>query len=486
MRHLALALGLTALVTGCGRTGTGALQVPQEEAAAVPAGWHYRVRVSPDLARLDVRVCFDGAPARTLIPGVPEAAKFLDGASTAAGRKLKRRGKSLALGDLGDDRCLDYAVDVQQVIDASSRRRTLQLGDSVAMKASQWLWRPQVLPQGADVTVQFELPEGVDVSVPWPVAKPGPQPRYALDKTALQWLGYTILGDFGRDAFTHAGTDFEVVTLDSPIACTDRDLRLWVEDAADSVALLFDGKFPRDRMQVVVVPVDGGGGSIYFGMAARGGGPAIFILLDDEATGEQLPGGWTTVHEMLHHGMPFIRDPWMGEGFVSYYTELQRSRMGHRDEKAGWHELHEAFSRGKRGSRMMSLRETSDHMRDTHAYQRVYWGGAAIAFLLDVELRIRSDGERSLDDAIKHLRTCCGDAGHRWDADELLAELDDWYGEPLFSEIAGKHLEALDFPPVEDAMARLGIVVGTGGLVFDDAHENAAVRRAIMAPRREP
>ncbi len=487
MHRFAIAFGLTSALLGCRPSAGSASPDAEGEPAAAATGWHYRVRVSPDLARLDVRMCFDGAPPRTLIPGVDEAAKYLDTAATASGRKLKRRGKVLPLDELGDESCIDYAIDVARIVDESSRRRTMHLGDSLAMKTSQWLWRPPTLPAGAEITAQFELPEGIDVSVPWPVIRGGPQPTYAIDKTALEWLGYTILGDLVRDRFTHAGTRFDVVTLDAEIACTQRDVRRWLEDASDSVALLFDGKFPRERMQVVIVPVDGGGGgTVYFGMASRGGGPAIFVLLDDEATGERLPGGWTTVHEMLHHGMPFIRGAWMGEGWVSYYTELQRTRMGHRSEEDGWNALHDAFARGKRGGRMMTLRETSDHMRDTFAFQRVYWGGAAIAFLLDVELRIRSGNERSLDDAIEHLRTCCGDADERWDAQALLEELDRWYGEPIFTQIADEQLDSRDFPPVDEAMARLGISVGVGELVFDDDHPNAEIRRAIMAPRREP
>jgi hypothetical protein len=46
-------------------------------------------------------------------------------------------------------------------------------------------------------------------------------------------------------------------------------------------------------------------------------------------------------------------------------------------------------------------------MHENHAYQRVYWGGAAIALLLDVALR---EAGSSLDAAMRHLDTCCADA----------------------------------------------------------------------------
>jgi predicted metalloprotease with PDZ domain len=177
----------------------------------------------------------------------------------------------------------------------------------------------------------------------------------------------------------------------------------------------------------------------------------------------------------------------MGEGWVSYYTELMRTRMGHRSEQTGWEKLGEAFDRGRRGGRMTPLGETSERMHENHAYQRVYWGGAAIAFLIDVKLRTETNGETTFDDAMQHLRECCGDADHQWTARQLLDELDGWYGQPVFSDIAAQCLSESDFPPVEEAFATLGISFGSGGrVVVDDDNPNAAHRRAIMAPVREP
>ena len=198
---------------------------------------------------------------------------------------------------------------------------------------------------------------------------------------------------------------------------------------------------------------------------------------------ERLPGGWTTVHEMLHHGMPFIDEPWMSEGWVTYYTELLRTRAGFRSEEAGWRAMVEGFGRGRR-TRGMTLEEASARMRELHVYQRVYWGGAAVALLVDVQMRLETDGARSLDDAMRELRRCCGDADHQWAARELLEELDAWYGRPLFSETARAVLSERELPDVEAAMERIGVQVVDGEARLDDEHPAAAIRRAIMAPRR--
>jgi hypothetical protein len=481
------------------------------EAAAALRGWHYEVTVDEAIERADVRVCFEGRPPRGLVPGAAAAAphardfRRADGEHDQAAQRsdaLPRRDDAYVLVSLEDDACLEYAVDLTSLeTDEDTQRMVGRTGRSMLTRPFAWLWRPDAPPVGADVTVRFALPESMGVSTPWPTRPHAPRtdlggrsmrghlqwsPAYVLDPTAFEWLSFVAIGEITVDRFERAGTEIELVTLDAPVACPPAGLRQWVEDAVDTVALLFGGRFPRERLQLVVTPVEGGGGgTVYFGMAARGGGAGVLIFLDEGALAEALPGGWTTVHELLHHGMPFIEEPWMAEGWVSYYTELVRTRAGHRSESEGWKALREAFERGRATDVGLSLARTSEQMHQTHAYQRVYWGGAAIAFFVDVEMRLETAGARGLDDAMQELRRCCGDAEHQWKARALLEHLDGWYGRPLFTSTAEAVLEANGFPDVEAALARLGVTVGIAGEIrLDDEHPAAEIRRAIMSPLR--
>jgi predicted metalloprotease with PDZ domain len=124
-------------------------------------------------------------------------------------------------------------------------------------------------------------------------------------------------------------------------------------------------------------------------------------------------------------------------------------------------------------------------MHQNFGYQRVYWGGAAVAFAIDVAVRKDSNGEKSLDDAMRFLRECCGEAKHKWDADALLGKLDTWYGKPIFSETAQPLLAQEEFPDVEAIFTELGIDTFAGRMGLDDAHPMAAQRRAMMAPRKD-
>ncbi|MEM9459774.1 MAG: hypothetical protein AAGF11_36695 [Myxococcota bacterium] len=491
-RLLAL-LGAIPLLGTCGPTG----EPPQAPAPTAPSeaspalrGWHYEVEVAPSLERADVRICFSGSAPNRLIPGLRIADPHAHDVRDAAGEPLPRQGMGYALGSLGEDACVDYWVDFAGLESSGAAGRMIgRTGDSLMVRPSLWMWRPDMLPAEADATIHFTMPEGMQVSVPWPAREGAPRgdadTTYALTQTAFHWLAYAVFGELTIDRFEHAGTEVELVVLDAELACPSAGLRTWVHEAMDTVALLFDGRFPRERLQMVVLPIAGGGeGTVYFGMAGRGGGPGIYVFLDDHAQAQELPGGWTTIHEMLHHGMPFIDEPWMAEGWVTYYTELMRTRMGFRSEQEGWRALAKGLARGRRRGQDLTLAQASAQMHEAHLYQRVYWGGAATALLIDVTMRVQTQGARGLDDAMKELRRCCGDATHLWPARDLLATLDTWYGRPLFTQTADAVLSQRGFPDTDAALASIGVTVSGDEVRLDEDPARAEIRRAIMAPRR--
>jgi hypothetical protein len=454
---------------------------PRTEAPAL-RGLRYRVELRDGMQTAKVQLCFEGRPSGRLTPGNPDAIDHVERVHLESGDPLIRDDRGFLLDDVDEAACVHYEVDFAAMAQSERSRRIRFEGETLLVQPSLWLWRPNRLPGDVDMRLTFDLPDGIDVSVPWtPLGSEESEgPTYRLDRTAFTWLAFTVFGKPRLDRFRVGDTEIELAVLDAPLAATPEGLRRWATDAARSVALLY-GAFPRDRLQIVVVPVRRGGGTIYFGAAGRGGGPGVYILMDSTARDDELLGTWTTAHELLHHGMPFVADAWMAEGWVSYYTEVVRTRMGHRSEREGWRKLARAFERGRADLRGMPIGRLSDQMHRIYAYQAVYWSGAAIAFMLDVALREDSNGEKSLDDAMRELRRCCGDALVKWKADELLERLDAWYGKPLFTTVAREHLGRDAFPPVEDAFARLGVSVTGGEVVLDDDHPRAAMRRAIMA-----
>lgn len=472
MRPSGAWLCATALLAGCAhgsaRGREGALR------------WSYKVEVPPALDRLAVEVCFSGPPPRRLSvdSDLPEAIRAVEDLSADGGApKVDLVGASLVLGDLPDDACVRYKVVLDRLFEEAGSRQSGRFGDVVSLDPRLVLWRPPRLYLEAQVDLEWVLPPGLSASVPWEARGEG---RYRLPVTALMWASQTLLGPLVQRRFEASGATFDLAIIDRPRRLTEAGAQRWISTAAETVAALH-GRFPTDRMQVVVLPIAGGGSPVYFGMALRGGGPAVFLLASSEAHDHAFPGEWVAIHEFLHHGMPLIQPAgaWLSEGVVTYYTEVLPTRRGFRSELAGWRSIHDGFGRGRRDGTGLALEGESRDMHDTHSYQRVYWGGAAIALLADTALR--TAGKGSLDAAMIHLRDCCAGTPRIWSPAEVLQELDVWAQEPFFAPLAGAWLRASDFPDLAETYRKLGLDVIKGELSLNETAPAADVRRAIFA-----
>ena len=112
----------------------------------------------------------------------------------------------------------------------------------------------------------------------------------------------------------------------------------------------------------------------------------------------------------------------------------------------------------------------------------IYWSGAAIALLADVELRERSDGRESLDTVLARLQDCCLPSRRVWRGERLFAKLDELSHFPVFEALYAQHAGAAGMPDFQAAFAGLGVVAasGEGAPRLDDAAPQAWIRRAIM------
>jgi hypothetical protein len=462
------------LLAGCahapGRGQDGALK------------WRYQVEVPAELDRLRVSLCFpEQVPRRLVIDERDESAIAAVEQLTVDGgtATIDRAGGAITLDGVEPGACVRYAVALDTLLEGDGTRVRSAAGDVVSVDPRLWLWRPASLYFEAQVELGLKLAEGVQASVPW---EPRGEGEYQLPITALMWASSTVFGPLVRQRVEAAGATFEVAIVDNPRKLSAEGLERWISTAAQTVASLY-GEFPTERMQVIVLPIPGGAGPVYFGMALRGGGPAVSLLVASEAEDHEFPGEWVAIHEFLHHGMPFVRpeDAWLSEGFVTYYTEVLPTRRGFRSEKAGWQALSEGFARGRRDGTGQGLQDEARDMHETRSYQRVYWGGAAIALLADVGLRER---ERSLDGAMQHLRRCCARQPRVWPAPDVLRELDAWAAGPVFVALAGAWLRATEFPDLQEVYRKLGVDVIKGDVTLHEAAPAADVRRAIFARPR--
>jgi predicted metalloprotease with PDZ domain len=120
----------------------------------------------------------------------------------------------------------------------------------------------------------------------------------------------------------------------------------------------------------------------------------------------------------------------------------------------------------------------------TDTWGRRYWGGALFWFVADVEIRKRTGGARSLDDALLAVNGAGGNVSQRWDTDRVLALADKAIGADVLVPLR----QRMGHTPVVVDLAtmwkELGVAQAGGKMVYDDAAPLAALRRGIVAGKR--
>jgi len=117
---------------------------------------------------------------------------------------------------------------------------------------------------------------------------------------------------------------------------------------------------------------------------------------------------------------------------------------------------------------------------------KVYWSGASLALMADVELRRRSGGAESLDRVLDRFQRCCLPSAHSWSGVELFEKFDTLLDEPLFMNLYRHYADAADFPDARPLLGQLGIEVRDGQIRFHNDAGLAAIREAIMRAPTQP
>ena len=487
-----------ALLLACTRSTESATA---QADASTPARWSYEIRLDDTLTRMNLGLCIDGAPQhppRQLITSNNDAREFVLAATVRGGPPLAPSERGFTIETLGEQGCVDLEIDLDAASN-SGGRDSLRSGDTLMLSPGLWLWYPSEVPDEVDARARFDLPDGIAVTAPWPHIEATTTDGWRrLDRTSFGWSAWIAMGRYEPLVFTVAQCEFEVAVLEGERAATDAGIEAWLRIAAETSAELH-GRFPRDRVAVVVIPRFGWGDTpVLFGMARRGGGGSAMLLLNGDAQDSELLGEWVASHELLHLGMPLVRDPWMSEGFVTYYTTLLSARhdvlvqgVPHEQQiESALEELADGFGRRRRGRE--TLAHASENMHSSHSYGHVYWGGAAVAFDLDLQIRAASHNRRSLDDLLRSLAPLAPEY-RRWSATELLARMDAelrrWHeaGELEFeislSTIVARHLDARSIPEHIKRLDGLAVEVDSGQVrLLENPSDEAQTRQLLFDP----
>ena len=451
--------------------------------AATGGAWgaetlHYRVSPAADLERLDVQVCGESEGQMEFRAGNAAAPRFLSiesGPARALGDRIRFRGDG--------DGCFSYAVNLRAALAEGNRRLAVSRGETIVMTSGLWLWRRTWPRPAAESRVEFLLPPGMNVSVPWqPLAGERQGSTYLIDRSPRSWPDRMALGRLEASRIQVPGSELRIAVLPSDATVTLADVVPWISEAAGAVATLY-GRFPLPSPQVLVIPAGPAGEPVPWAQVLRGGGTSAQFFVDASRSPEEFRQDWTATHELSHMLLPYIlrRDAWVSEGFASYFQNVLRARAGMLPERDAWLKLYNGFQRGRRGTAGLPLDEASRDMGQKGLYMRVYWSGAAIALLADVELRETSGGRLSLDTALSALADCCLPSERAWSGQELFQRLDELTGTAVFTRLYRQHARSRSFPDLTEVSDRLGIDHGTRGLRFSRQRRSADLRTAIMS-----
>lgn len=143
-----------------------------------------------------------------------------------------------------------------------------------------------------------------------------------------------------------------------------------------------------------------------------------------------------------------------------------------------WMALDEGFKRGENGTHGGSLAQaTRNGWRST---MRVYWSGAALMLMADMQLRESSGGLQSLDTALQALSACCMENGKTWRAREMFSRLDKLTGTDIFTGLYREYVHEEGFPDMRSTWENLGINTRHDHVSLSKDAPLAGVRNAIM------
>jgi len=459
---------------------TMALLAGGDPAASAPVMHEYTVSVGASMNLLQVEARFS-RPVNQVAARSRDADEFLlEVRDCNSNEPIENRGRRMLLPSAGIS-CLSYTVDLQRAARAH-RYSHLLAPDNIIVSPSYWMWRPTV-HDDTTIRIEFRLPENIAVSVPWRQLRPDSN-VYELSGSPESSNAPVVFGDLDYRELEVPGATLRVTLVRGVEAMDSDSIVRWIDATATDVSLAY-GRFPNPSPQVVVIPVGGSRGNsrsaVPFGRVIRDGGETVELQIDQTQPLEKLLGDWTATHEFSHLMLPYVdrRHRWISEGFAQYYQNVLLTRSGAYDDLYAWQKIYDGLQRGRQSRPDLSPNgAAAGGVRS--GLMKIYWTGAAIALLADVQLRERSGGKESLDDILDRFQACCLPSDRIWEGPELFARFDELAASPVFMPLYRQYADTVGFPETSEVLERLGLAVTDGKIRIRADAELRAIRSAML------
>ena len=448
-----------ALLLGCGAGPIRPRPVARIESC------HYDVRIaSQHVVEVDARCKGEGLVG---FRGTEKMLPFIANAKSGGSAVLHQQGlfRTATLA-------LSYRVDLGRAGEAIGDYDLAdRIGDSVIAPASSFLLAPEPLTD-APVTVRVHHDAGTDFATGLRQEGDG----YSIDAHEIPLATYSYFGHFSRDAVQLPDARIEIVTLDRQLAAPAEVRTRWIEASARAVAQFY-GRFPVPRTVLGVLPV-ADRDNVLFGKVLPESAPGIVLLVGERASKRALYDDWVLVHELFHLGFPSFdkQGKWLDEGLATYYEPIIRARAGFISERQVWREFFQEMPHG-----LSSVRAGLERSKN---FRGMYWGGAIVCLLADIEARRASQGKVGLEAGLHRVLEAGGDASRVWELSETVRLIDSAFSKPILADLTGAYGQlgaSVDLPAL---FGKLGVRGAGNSVEFDDKAPLASVRRAIVRTPR--
>jgi hypothetical protein len=439
----------------------------------------YLVRHDESNSALYVRACFDAGRGFSLSAASRDASDFLIFARYGDDRRVSLSRNRMYIPASESRRCVRYGVDLGAIVAKENMRSGYAINDTLLSWSGTWLWRPRGSLEGDELV--FNHAPHIGISAPWPlIERQQEQTRYRLDATPSDWSNLIAIGPFEPLTLKTEGGELRAAIISPGSQAQQRKLIRWLQATVNAVTQIY-GAMPLDSPQILVAPIRRGSGPVPWAQVQRGGGSAVHLFVNPELDLETFIKDWTASHEFSHLFHPFMGSDgrWLAEGLASYYQNVSRARAGQLDPQQAWKKLNAGFGRGRKDAGQVTLSHANRNIREGR-YMQVYWTGAAIALIADVELRQRSDGQQSLDTVLAEFAACYLPASRLWRVDETLKALDRIAQSDVFMRLYHRYVDNRRFPDLDRTYQALGISESRGRLSFSDADGDALELRTEL------
>ena len=482
--RLAFACGLLALLAACspdraqprGERDHDPAEPRAEKNAAPsldekdPPAWFYRVAASRGGAELSVEATFadSGEHELTVEPPSRPYVRDVEMQGPEGWVPLESDHGAWTLASSAGKVRVRYRVDLARAAshhdDFRIARRTEGAMES---PPSTWLLRPPRAPEGTRFRFHMTSEPGDAFATGvFPVA--GGRSDYEGDARDMGMLPFAAFGSLRIHEVE--GDEVVLVLLPGRLDAED-EVIAWVRDAARAVRGFY-GKLPVHRVVVFVRPVRGS--RIGYGTTMGGSGAGIAIDVGGRARQARFADDWILVHEITHTALPDlgIVHHWLEEGLATYVEPLARVRAGQLPKERVWKDWIENMPKGE-------PEEGDEGLDRTHTWGRTYWGGALFCLVADLGIRERTEGKKSLRDALLGVQAAGGDISATWPIDRVIEFGDLATGVPVLRETYDRMKETPVDVDLGAIWKRLGVSVEGGRVRFDDRAPEASVRDAM-------